>query len=65
MIDFLAMKRLLGKLALDLLGCCVVGGLLMLIFPIAVGIGVGLIAFVVVARPSIMEYRERDSVASA
>lgn len=52
------MKRLLGKLALDLLGACAVGGLLMLIFPVSVGVVAGLVVFGLVSRPSIMAYRE-------
>lgn len=59
MVNCSAMKRLLGKLALDLLGSCALGGLLMLIFPVAVGVLAGVVAFGVVSRPSILEYRER------
>ena len=57
-INFPAMKRLLGRLALDLLGSCALGALLMLIFPVAVGVVAGLVVFALVSRPSIMAYRE-------
>jgi hypothetical protein len=51
-------KQFLKRMAIDLGGSFLVGLVLALFLPIAVGVIVGVVGFVWVARPSIQQYRE-------
>lgn len=59
------MKTLLRRLSLDLLGALVIGGVLSLFFPLAVGILAGVGVLVFMARPSIREYRSKEALPAA